>query len=216
LCRDDNAAELAGSDPVQSGMKTLFALLVSALLPLSVAAQELSPEELVKKVTAEVFDAVKSDQKLAQGDRDKALALAEEKILPHIDFEEATRLAVNRSWASATPEQQTRLVAEFRTMLIRIYSQSLDAYKGQTMRVQPVRPDPGATDVTVRNQYMSPGSQPIQVDYHMRKTATGWKIYDIVVGGVSLVLTYRSEFEQVTRTSGVDGLVKRMAEKNKR
>jgi phospholipid transport system substrate-binding protein len=197
-------------------MKILLALLVSALLPFGAAAQEMSPEELVKKVTAEVLDAVKSDKALAQGDRTKALALAEEKILPHIDFQEATRLAVNRAWAAATPEQQTKLVGEFRTMLIRIYSQSLDAYQGQTMRVMPLKAAPGATDVTVRNQYLRPGQSAIVVDYEMRRTPAGWKIYDIVVEGVSLVLTYRSEFEQVTRASGVDGLLARMAEKNKR
>ncbi len=191
-------------------------MLCASLLPLWAQAQETSPEDLVRKVTAEVLEAVKSDKALAQGDRDKALALAEDKILPHIDFQEATRLAVNRAWASANKEQQQKLVVEFRTLLIRIYSQSLDVYKGQTMRVMPLKAAQGATDVTVRNQYLRPGQSAIIVDYEMRKTPSGWKIYDIVVEGVSLVLTYRSEFEQVTRASGVDGLLKRMAEKNKR
>jgi len=197
-------------------MKTLIALLLSLFLPFGALAQELTPDELVRKVTAEVLDAVKSDKALAQGDRDKALALAEEKILPHVDFEEATRLAVNRAWAGASPEQRKQLVAEFRTLLIRIYSQSLDTYKGQTMRVMPMKAAQGATDVTVRNQYLRPGQSPVVVDYEMRKTPAGWKIYDIVVEGVSLVLTYRAEFDQVVRTSGIDGLLKRMAERNKR
>ena len=178
-------------------------------------AQEQRPDELVRKVTEDVLATVQSDKALAAGDRKKALELAEQKILPHVDFREAARLAVSRAWASATPQQQERIVQEFRGMLVRIYSASVDAYRGQTMKVQPARMAPGDTEATVRNQYIRPGQPPVVVDYAMRKTPEGWKIYDIVVEGVSLVLTYRAEFEQVARESGVDGLIRRMAEKNR-
>jgi phospholipid transport system substrate-binding protein len=99
-------------------------------------------------------------------------------------------------------------------MLVRTYSSAISAYEGQTMKVQPVHMKPGETDVTVRNQYIRPGGKPVQLDYQMRKTAEGWKIYDIIVEGVSLVLTYRSEFDAVVKQQGVDGLIKRLAEKN--
>jgi phospholipid transport system substrate-binding protein len=177
-------------------------------------AQEMKPDELVKKVTDEVLAAVKSDKQLAAGDKQKALKLAEEKVLPHIDFEEATRLAVGRSWREATPEQKKKLTDEFRRMLVRTYSSAISAYEGQTMKVQPVHMKAGETDVTVHNQYIRPGGKPVQLDYQMRKTPDGWKIYDIIVEGVSLVLTYRSEFDAVVKQQGVDGLIKRLAEKN--
>ena len=177
-------------------------------------AQEMKPEEMVRRVTEDVLAAIKSDKALQAGDRQKALALAEQKVMPHIDFAEATKLAVGKAWSSATPEQQQKLVSEFRAMLVRIYSNAIDVYRGQTMNVQPVSTPAGATDVTVRNQYLRPGRPPVHVDYAMRKTPEGWKIYDINVEGMSLVLTYRSEFEQVTRQSGVEGLLKRLAEKN--
>lgn len=192
----------------------ILAFVFLALNALSAAAQETGPDELVRKVTADVLAAVQRDKALQEGDRKKTLALAEEKILPHVDFREATRLAVNRAWASATPAQQEQLVKEFRSMLVRIYSSAVDVYRGQAMRVMAVKLPPGATEATVRNQYLRPGRPPVPVDYAMRKTADGWKIYDIMVEGVSLVLTYRSEFENVTRESGVDGLIKRLAEKN--
>lgn len=193
--------------------KLLLALCLG-LPALAAFAQEVGPEELVRKVTADVLESVQKDKQLQAGDRRKALALAEEKILPLIDFEEATRLAVARGWRTATPEQQKRLVTEFRSMLVRIYSNSMGTYQGQTMRVLPVRMAPGATEVTVRNQYISPGKPPASVDYAMRKSAAGWKIVDITAEGISLVLTYRSEFEQVIQQSGVDGLIKRLVEKN--
>jgi phospholipid transport system substrate-binding protein len=185
-----------------------------AIFVLAAAAQELGPEDLVKKVTQEVLDAIKSDKQLAAGDKRKAIKLAEEKVLPHVDFEEATRLAVGRGWAQATPEQRKKLVTEFRNMLVRTYSNAITAYEGQTMKVMPVRMKPGDTDVTVHNQFIRPGGKPVLLDYSMRKTDSGWKIYDIVVEGVSLVLTYRSEFDAVVKQEGIDGLIKRLAQKN--
>ena len=189
-------------------------LLLSFFLALPAFAQELSPDELVRKVTADVLDAIKADKELQAGDRKKALVLAEQKILPLVDFREAAKLATGRAWQGASAEQQDRIVSEFRRMLVRIYSNAIDVYRGQTMKVMPLRLQPDATDVTVRNQYMRSGQPPVTVEYAMRKAGDGWKIYDITVEGVSLVLTYRAEFDNITRASGVDGLIKRLAEKN--
>jgi phospholipid transport system substrate-binding protein len=189
----------------------VFALLLATVA----AAQSPGPEELVRTVTNDVLETVQADKELQAGDRKKALALAEQKVLPHIDFRHAVQLAVGKAWSAATPEQQDKLVAEFRAMLVRIYSSAIGKYRGQSMRVLPVKYAPSDTDVTVRNQYLNPGQPPLSVDYAMRRTTDGWKIYDIVVGGVSLVLTYRSEFDQVVRQSGVDGLIARLVEKNR-
>ena len=195
-------------------MTHLLRLFFFLVFPLLAVAQDAGPEALVKKMTQEVLEAVKSDKQLAAGDRQKVIKLAEEKILPHVDFEEATRLAVGRGWKEATPEQRKKLVAEFRSMLVRTYSNAIGAYEGQTMKVLPVRMKPGDTDATVRNEFHRPGGKPVLVDYSMRKTDGGWKIYDIVVEGVSLVLTYRSEFDAVIKQEGIDGLIKRLAQKN--
>ncbi|HEV3008515.1 MAG TPA: ABC transporter substrate-binding protein, partial [Burkholderiales bacterium] len=192
--------------------RILFAL--SLLFAVPALAQDLGPEALVKKMTEDVLAAIKSDKQLAAGDRQKAIKLAEEKILPHVDFEEATRLAVGRGWAQATPEQKKKLVSEFRNMLVRTYSNAIGAYEGQTMKVMPVRMKPADTDVTVHNQFIRPGGKPVLIDYSMRKADKGWKIYDIVVEGVSLVLTYRSEFDAIVKQDGIDGLIKRLAQKN--
>ena len=195
-------------------MRLFRFFLALAFFATPVIAQDLGPEDLVKKVTAEVLAALKNDKQLAQGDRQRAMKLAEEIVLPHVDFEEATRLAVGRSWAKATPEQKKRLTQEFRNMLVRTYSNAIQPYEGQQMKVMPVRMKPGDTEVTVQNQFMRGGAQPVKIDYSMRKTDQGWKIYDIVVEGVSLVLTYRSEFDAVVKQEGIDGLIKRLAQKN--
>lgn len=195
-------------------MKTIRAAAISIFLALPVFAQSLAPDELVRKVTSDVLETIKADNDLLAGDRKKMLALAEQKVLPHVDFREAAQLAVGRSWNAATPAQRERLVTEFRAMLVRIYSSAIGVYRGQTLRVFPVKLAPGATEITVRNQYLRAGRPPVAVEYAMRKTSEGWKIYDIVVEGVSLVLTYRAEFESIVRQSGIDGLIKRLSEKN--
>lgn len=194
-------------------MRALAFALVFGLAA-SLAAQEPGPEELVRRVTQEVLDAIKGDAELAAGDREKALRLAEEKVLPHVDFAEAARLALGRHWGLATPEQRARIVKEFRAMLVRTYASAIDAYRGQTLTVLPVRMKPGDTDVTVRNRYLRPGAPPVMIEYQMYRTPQGWKIYDIVAEGVSLVLTYRSEFDAVVRSDGIEGLIRRLGEKN--
>jgi len=191
-------------------LSLLFALLLPAV---AAPAQELAPDALVRQVTADVLESIQGDAALQAGDRKKAIALAEQKVLPHIDFTEATRLALGSWWKTATPEQRERLTAEFRGLLVRTYANAIGAYKGQTMRVLPVRMEAGTDDVVVRNQFLRPGAPPLRIDYAMYKTPAGWKIYDIVAEGVSLVLTYRTEFDQVVRNSGIDGLIQRIAEK---
>ncbi len=165
-------------------------------------------------MTAEVLEAIHADAQLAAGDRQKALQLAERAILPHINFTEAARIAVGAPWRQATPEQQTQLALEFRRMLVRVYSSAISAYSGQTMKVLPVEMKPGDTRTTVRSQYLRPGQTPILVVYSMRITTEGWKIYDVTFQDVSLTLAYRSEFDAIVKQEGIDGLIKRMKERN--
>ncbi len=195
-------------------MKKLFAVLGFSLFASASPAQEASPEQLVQKITDEVLQAVKTDKQLAAGDKQKAVKLAEEKVLPYIDFEEATRLAVGRAWAKATPEQKKRIVTEFRNMLVRTYSNAIGGYEGQTLKVLPSRGKQDPQDTTVRTQFVRAGAPPLPIDFQMRKVDSTWKVYDIAVEGVSLVLTYRSEFDAVVKQDGIDGLIKRLAQKN--
>ena len=196
-------------------MKTLGVLFAALLVSTGwAAAEQLAPDQLVQKVTDEVMAAIKSDKQLAAGDRQKALKLAEEKILPYVDFEQATRLAVGRSWSQASPEQKKRLVTEFKNMLVRTYSNAVEAYQGQTLKVLPSRGKPDPEDTVVRTQFNRPGGQPLPIEFHMRQADNTWRVYDIVVEGVSLVMTYRSEFDAVVKQEGIEGLIKRLAQKN--
>jgi len=195
-------------------MSKVLAFLAAMAFAAAALAQHITPDQLVQKITDDVLAAIKSDKDLAAGDKQKAVKLAEEKVLPYIDFEQATRLAVGRAWRQATPEQQKRLVTEFRNMLVRTYSNAISAYQGQTLKVLPSRGKQDPEETTVRTQFVRAGGQPLPIDFTMHQKEGTWKVYDIVVEGVSLVMTYRSEFDAVVKQEGIDGLIKRLASKN--
>ena len=195
-------------------MKRLFLPFLVALAPLVASAQE-APDALVKRVTDEVLTIIKSDKDLQGGNTRKVVELAEAKVLPHFDFERMTRLAVGRNWSQASDAQKQSLVKEFRTMLVRTYSSSLTAYRNQTIEVKPTKMGGQDKDVTVRTAVLQPGGPSIPIDYAMENAGQGWKVYDVVIDGASLVTTYRGSFNDQIQKGGIDGLVKTLADRNR-
>jgi phospholipid transport system substrate-binding protein len=193
-------------------INTLFAAWLITLAG-AVLAQE-QPDQLVKTVTLEVVDLIAKDKEIQSGSRAKLVQVIEGKVLPHFNFNAMTALALGQNWNKATPEQKKRLTEEFRTLLVRTYASALAAYSAQKFDFRPLRAKPTDTDVTVQVRVLQAGTQPVPIDYSMEKTAAGWKVYDVMVGGVSLVANYRTEFANMVRESGIDGLVKNLAAKN--
>jgi phospholipid transport system substrate-binding protein len=191
------------------------AVSVLALSALPALAQDVAPDTLVKNVTLEVVDLIAKDKEIKAGSRAKLIAVIEATVLPHFNFTAMTALAMGQNWAKASPEQKRRLIEEFRTLLVRTYASALAAYSEQKFDFRPLRARPTDTDVTVNVRVLQPGAQPVTLDYSMEKTANGWKVYDVIVGGVSLVANYRTEFVNTVRSSGVDGLVRELQVKNK-
>lgn len=181
----------------------------------SAQAQEVPPDVLVKNVTTEVVELITKDKEIRSGNRTKLIQVIEAKVLPHFNFASMTALAMGQNWSKATPEQKKRLVEEFKTLLVRTYASALSAYSEQRFDFRPLRARPTDTDVVVNVRVIQSGAQPVPIDYSMEKTAGGWKVYDVMVGGVSLVANYRTEFNNVVRESGIDGLVKNLATKNR-
>src|SRR5258706_5553242 len=178
-------------------------------------AQEMAPGVLVKTVTLEVVDIIQKDRDIQAGDRKKATALIETKVLPHFNFRAMTASAVGRNWDKATADQKARLMDEFKTLLLRTYANSLASYSNQKFEFRPLRAKPADTDVTVNVRIQQPGVQPVTIDYDMEKRPGGWKVWDVRVGGISLVANYRTEFDNLVHDSGIDGLIKVLQRKNK-
>jgi len=192
----------------------LFFALCFSLFATAVSAQELVPDMQIKAITSEVIDIIKQDQDIHAGNQKKVNEMVEAKVLPHFDFSRMTALAMGRNWPKASVEQQKALINEFRTLLVRSYSSALSTYRNQAIEFKPLRAAAGDTEVTVRTQFKQPGIEPINIDYSMEKTTRGWLVYEVVVGGVSLVTNYRETFNAEIRGGGVDGLIKSLISKN--
>ena len=195
-------------------MRLLFGLYLLVFAAVA-SAQALAPDAQIKKISDEVIAMAKRDKDIRAGDQTRINELIEAKVLPHFNFTHMTALAVGRNWPKASAEQQAALTGEFRTLLVRTYSSALSAYKNQSVVVMPMRKSAGDSDVTIRTQIKQPGGETISVDYSMENTPGGWLVYDVVVGGVSLVTNYRESFNAAIRGGGVDGLIRTLAGKNR-
>jgi phospholipid transport system substrate-binding protein len=195
-------------------MKKLFALFFAGFVAASAYAQEV-PDALIQQVTEEVLDIIRKDKDIQSGNTHKVIELVDKKVLPHFNFPHMTALAVGKDWKKASAGQQQQLVVEFKTLLVRTYSNALVGYKNQKVVYKPFKMAPGETDVLVRTDILQPGSKPVQLDYNLEKLDAGWKVYDVTVAGISLVTNYREQFGQEVRNTGIDGLIATISAKNK-
>lgn len=199
-------------------MKRLIAMLTLALsLIAGVAQAQVSePEALVRETTDKVLQALEQNKEQLKNDPQAVQALVGDLVLPHFDFELMSRLVLARGWREATPEQQRRFVNEFRQLLIRTYGTSLSQYSDQKVEYLPSQPDPDPKRATVRTQIRQSDGPPVPVVYQLRETKAGWKVFDVVIEGVSLVQNYRTSFAAEIRQNGLDALIDRIHERNSR
>jgi phospholipid transport system substrate-binding protein len=190
------------------------ATLMLSLVTAGPAVADTSADVLVRQISVEVIDTAKADKAIQAGDLTRILALVESKVMPHVNFEVVTRSAVGPQWRGATPEQRAKLQAEFKILLIRVYSGALSQLRDQTVEVTKTLPVSGSTQVVVQTEVRGKG-EPIKLDYRLDKAADAWKIIDVNVGGLWLVQNYRSQFAQEITKGGIDGLIKTLVDRNK-
>ena len=187
-----------------------------SVFSLGVAQAADAPDVLVKKTSDDVLSVIKQDKDIQSGNQQKIYALAEEKILPNFNFDTVSRMVLGKNWLRATPAQKLAFQAEFKSLLLRTYASALAKYKNQSIEYKPFHMQASDTVVTVKSQIIQSGAQPIGLDYALEKQAdSSWKVFDIVVEGVSLVTNYRSQFSEEIRQNGLDSLIKKLADKNK-
>jgi phospholipid transport system substrate-binding protein len=195
-------------------MKRFAALLFATSLVTAVQAQEM-PDVLIQAVSEEVLDIIRKDKDIQGGNTAKVIELVEKKVLPHFNFSHMTALAVGKDWKKATPQQQQQLTGEFKTLLVRTYSNALTGYRNQKIVYKPLKMNAGDVEALVRTEVQQPGSKAIQLDYSVEKLDSGWKVFDVTVAGISLVTNYRDQFGQEVRNGGIDGLISTISAKNR-
>ena len=201
-----------------NSLKKLFALMIaaSALLLSAAHAESEAPDDLIKRVSLEVLEIAKTDKQIQAGNQQRIMDVVQAKVIPYVDFQRMTTMAVGRFWREATPEQQAALTTEFRTLLIYTYSGAVTQIRNQRLDFKPMRGDMKEGEVEVRSMVLQARGEPIQLNYRLEKTSTGWKIYDVNILGAWLVETYKGSFATEIGKGGIDGLIKTLSERNKR
>lgn len=194
--------------------RQLLAAAFTTVALVSAAVAQTTPDALIKKISSEVLDTAKTDKAIQAGDVNKIIALVDSKVMPAVNFEVMTRSAVGPKWREATPEQRSKLQAEFKTLLVRVYSGALTQIKDQTVEITKTQPVPQSTQVVVQSEVRGKG-EPIKLDYRLDKAGDDWKIIDVNVGGIWLVTSYRSQFGQELANGGIDALIGKLVERNK-
>lgn len=199
-------------------LKNLFALMIvaSAVFAHAAPVDSEAPDVLIKRVSQEVLDLAKTDKQIQAGNQQRIMEVVQAKVIPYVDFQRMTSMAVGRFWREASPEQQAALTAEFRTLLIYTYSGAVTQIRNQRLDFKPMRGDLKEGEVEVRSMVLQPRGEPIQLNYRLEKTPTGWKIFDVNILGAWLVETYKGSFATEIGKNGIDGLIKTLAERNKR
>ncbi len=199
-------------------LKTLpacFALLFLFMVG-GASAQQEAPDALVKRISQELLELAKTDQQIQAGNQQRIMEVVQSKIIPHVNFQRMTAMASGRFWREATPEQQAALTTEFRLLLIHTYSGAITQIRNQKLDFKPFRADPDDTEVEVRTSVVQARGEAMQLNYRLEKTANGWKIYDVNILGAWLVETYKGSFATEIGKSGFDGLIKTLADRNRR
>jgi len=189
--------------------------LAAVATPLMAQATANTPEALVRQISVDVIDTAKKDAAIQAGDVNRIIALVDSKVLPHVNFEVMTRSAVGPQWRQATADQRSKLQAEFKTLLVRVYAGAMTEVKDQNVEVTKTLPVSGSTQVVVQTEVRGKG-EPIKLDYRMDKPAdaAAWKIIDVNVAGIWLVQSYRSQFATEITKGGIDGLIAALVQRN--
>ncbi len=198
-------------------IQLLLALIVTgfSLLGPGAHAQE-GPDVLIKRVSEEILEIAKTDKQIQAGNQQRIMEVVQSKVIPHVNFQRMTSMAAGRFWREATPDQQSALTNEFRTLLIYTYSGAIAQIRNQRLEFKPMRAAPDDTEVEVRSSVIQSRGEPIQLNYRLEKTPNGWKIFDVNILGAWLVETYKGSFASEISKGGIDGLIRTLAERNKR
>ncbi len=199
-------------------MSKMIALLLVFFLGLGeagLAAAQSSPQAMVENTAQQMQQALRANRQTLQADRSKIYGLVHQIVLPHFDFEVMSQWVLGRSWKQATPEQQRQFTDEFRTLLVRSYAGALLEYADDKITYPPSpAPAADAQEAMVRSTVQVKNGEPINIDYKLRFRNGEWKVYDVAVNGVSLVINYRSTFANLIRDGGMDAVIRDLRERN--
>lgn len=192
------------------------AMLLSLVLLAAPAAAtwSVAPRLVVEEATEQMIVAITDERALIDAQPGRVQELATQILAPHFDFERMSARVLGKNWQKADAAQRQRFMEEFRSLLVRTYSTALWGYYDQQINYLPVREGANGKTAIVRTEILPTGGQPIPINYAMYTNGTNWRVYDVSVDGISLVINYRSSFTAMVRRIGLDGLIDKLVMRN--
>jgi phospholipid transport system substrate-binding protein len=187
-------------------------LLLAVYAPLQ-ATTATDPQEIVRQTTEQVLQKLRSEGAVLKKDQQRLYQVINEVILPHFDFRQMSKWVLGRYWRSASEPQRSEFTKQFELLLVKTYSNALAEFRDETVGFLPSQ-ERSESEVAVRSTINRTAGPSVLITYQMHKVDNRWKVYDVVVEGVSLVINYRSSFAQEINRNGLDGLIQRLVEKN--
>ena len=193
-------------------MTALMALWLVGVAPLAPAAED--PTAVVRDTAEKVLNSLRTDRARYQDDQ-ALFQLVRDVVFPRIDQERTAQWVLGANWRTATPAQREQFINEFSDLLLRTYGTALRQYDSEKLNYLPTQAAAGADRVTVRTEIIRPDGPKVSVDYLLTNRSGEWKVYDIIIENVSMVVTYRSEYAAIIKRDGMDGLLKQLADRNR-
>ncbi|PLY14825.1 MAG: toluene tolerance protein [Sedimenticola sp.] len=193
-------------------VRSLYALILMLVVMPALAIED--PVALVKQTSERVLHEVSSRKQELTASPGKIYGLVDNIVLPRFDFARMSRLVLGKHWRQASGQEQHEFVEEFRELLVRTYASALLNYSGQEIKYLPARLVEGATEVTVNTEVSEKGAPAVPINYNLYLDGNSWKVFDVVIDGVSLVSNYRSSFNTQIRRYKIEGLIASLKERN--
>ncbi len=194
----------------------IFLLALGGLLLLAApvrAAELAAPQLAIESASNKLKE--KLQDKAFSKDFQKITVFVEDVIYPHVDFNRISSLVLGKLWRTASTEEKQGFKKEFQTLLVRTYSRAFVEFKDWSVRYLPLDIKNGEKKVIVKTEILQPGIQPIAVNYRMLLSKGEWKVYDIIIEGVSLVTNYRTSFKnEVQRSGSLQAVIDQLAKRN--
>jgi phospholipid transport system substrate-binding protein len=181
-----------------------------AAAPAASAAATESPSDVIQTAAQGMLTDLDKDRAGYKADPAKVNALVNKYLLPHFDSEFSAQLVLGQYWRTATPDQRKRFIDAFYKSLLNNYGAALSDFTADRLKIYPTAVDANAARATVRTEVKRSSGDRVAVNYYMRKTADGWKAWDVVIDGISYVNSYREDFKPQIESQGLDAVIKRL------
>jgi phospholipid transport system substrate-binding protein len=219
MCCVDGNVSLQNGNTMKKAVQKFLKLMVPAfvgfvMLSSAAQAQEVPANEFVEQFSNDILNEIKANKKELLADPSKLDALVDQKVMPNVNFRRMTQLVVGRPWREATAAQKDQLVEQFKTLLTKTYAGALSQVGDQTLQVDKLRSRPEDTEVVVTSRILQKKGSPIDLAYRLEKKEGKWKVFDLSVLGLWIVDSYKAQFAPVLNSSGVDGLIQSLKDKN--